>query len=207
MSKIFDYVAMTCLLGTLVAPIVNAQGIDSDVGEWSWGGYAGLASLDSTSAAQQGVDDSAWVTGFMAEYTQSAWITSIGLDVVFYDDNQKFTQEVEGSGAFNDGDRSTASSSANGYLLYAGTGYQWLFTEQQNVAVRLQGGYGLMVSSERSIGYCTDCYSEDIDIDGGLYIKASALHSGDSVSFGGYIQQYISDGLNTVLGVSISSSF
>jgi hypothetical protein len=176
-------------------------------GDWSYSGYAGLASIDSARASQQGVDDSAWLVGFSADYTQSDWVTSLGLDVTLYDDKLKFTQAVEGTGSFNNGDRSTAKSSANGFLLYVATGYQWKFTEQQNVAVRLQGGFAQMVSSERSIGTCTNCYSEDINIDGGVFAKATVLRSGESVSFGAYLQQYLGDGVNTVLGITIASSF
>ena len=207
MNNTLRYKAVSFLLCALAPPLAIAQDIQVAPSEWSFSGYAGQASIDSTTALQEGVDDNAWIVGFSADYMHSNWVTSVGLDVMLYDDNQKFNQEVEGNGVFNDGDRSTESSSANGYLLYAATGYQWLFTEQQNVAVRLQGGYSHMFSSERSIGTCTNCYSEDINVDGGVFAKATVLRAGESVSFGAFLQQYFGDGVNTVFGITIASSF
>lgn len=195
------------LLCALTAPTLAAQEAEGMSGDWSFSGSVGQASFDSDSALQEGVDDSAWVLGVSGDYIQNNWVSSVGVDIVFYDDNQKFSQEVEGTGIINNGDRSTETSSASGGIIYVASGYQWLHGEEQNVALRLQGGFGLMTFSERSIGSCTNCYSEDIDIDGGLFIKASALRSGESVSVGGYIQQYVGDGINTVIGITIASSF
>lgn len=207
MENTRKYKAVSLLLCALATPIAIAQDADFESGKWNFSGYTGQASIDSASALQEGVEDRAWIVGFSADYLQKNWVTSVGLDVTFYDDNQKFSQEVEGNGVFNGGDRSTESSTANGYLMYVASGYQWLFTEQQNLAVQLQGGYGHMLSSERSIGACTNCYSEDIDVNGGVFAKVTILHSGESVSFGAFLQQYFGDGVNTVFGITIASSF
>ena len=70
---------------------------------------------------------------------------------------------------FNDGDISTESSDAGAVTGYVATGYEWKFGADQDLTVLAQVGYTHLFSSERSIDYCRNCYSEDIDIDGGVY--------------------------------------
>lgn len=199
----------SCIALALTAPLALAQDSEQQIssGDWGMSVYASQTSIDSTIAAQQGIDDSLWVIGVSADYTKSNWITSLGVEAVLYDDQDEFSQAVEGTGLVNRGDVSTKSSSASGALLFAATGYQWLYGEKQNIALRLQGGYSVLARSERSIANCSDCYSEDIDVDAGLFVRAGVMRSTEHFSFGIHLQQYVGDGLNTGLGITIASAF
>jgi hypothetical protein len=177
------------------------------VGEWHFAGYGSTVSLDGKSTALEGVEDSAYSIGATADYIQNSWVTSIGGEILIYDDNAEFKQRVEGTGLFNDGDVSTTSSDANAFLLYVASGYQWRFNEEQGVALTLQGGLAALIASERSIDSCSNCFSEDIDLDAGPFVKASLTNSTDSVSFGVYVQQYLSGDLSNAFGISIGTKF
>lgn len=174
---------------------------------WQWGADVSVASINSKTAKQEGVDKNAYLLGVNANYISSNWVTSLGMDMVFYDDKSDFKQYVEGDGLFNRGDVSVESSSASGLLLSVATGYQWLYGKQQQIALRLQGGASVMAMSERSISGCSNCYSEDIDVDGGIFAKVTALHQGEHINIGAHLQQYAGDGLGTVFGITVSTSF
>lgn len=185
-----------------------SQETESSVND-GWGYSANLAtlSIDSDKAIEEGIEDNVISLGLYADYTQNNWITSLGMDVVFYDDNNEFSQQVVGDGLFNEGDRSTESSDAMGFLLSAASGYQWYFGEENKAALQLQGGFSAMVSSERSISNCSDCRSEDIDIDGGAFVRAKLLGTGESISYGLVLTQYVSGDLGTAIGFQIGFGF
>lgn len=172
---------------------------------WDWGGRLAMLSIDEDTARTQGVDDSAYLIGFEGNYRQSSWVTTLGMDIVVYDDNEEFSQTVVGDGLFNDGDVSVESSSATGVLLSVATGYEWRFTESNDVSVLVQAGYSQMFASDRSIDNCEDCYSEDIDVDGGLFAAVSLMKSNENFDIGLYFQQYLTgDGLDNGLGLRFS---
>lgn len=124
-----------------------------------------------------------------------------------YDDNQEFSQTVIGDGFLNDGDISVESSSANGVLLSDATGYRWAFGEKGDVTATLQGGFGVMVASQRRIENCSNCFSEDIDIDGGAFIKASLMKKNETFDIGIFAQQYLGgDGVTNAFGIAVNFS-
>lgn len=195
------------IVGALMVAGSNAYA-QSNIGEWGYSGYISAVSIDSDTALSQGVGDSAYSIGFSADYLKGNWLTSLGMEIIIYDDNRAFTQVVEGSGLFNDGDISTESSDANGIVAYIGTGYQWRFGENKDVAFSLQGGFSHLFASDRSIESCSNCFSEDIDVDAGAYVKATLSRSTDSFSVGVHVQQFLGgDGLTNAFGVSIGSTF
>lgn len=138
---------------------------------------------------------------------QNDWVTSLGVDIIFYDDNNEFSQDVIGDGLFNDGEHSRESSSAMGFLLSAASGYQWVFGKENKAALQLQGGFSAMLSSERSISNCSDCRSEDIDIDGGAFVRAKLLGTGSTIKYGLVLTQYVNGDLGTAVGFQIGSDF
>jgi hypothetical protein len=123
---------------------------------------------------------------------------------MIYDDEDSFSQTVID---VNDGDISTESSDADAVLLNAATGYAWKFGEEAKTAVRLQGGFAIVTSSERSIANCSNCSTEDIDIGGGIFVRATLLQSFESWSMGVFVQQYLNGDINNAFGISISSAF
>ncbi|GLR70541.1 hypothetical protein [Agaribacter marinus] len=177
-------------------------------GYWDYGLRLGITSIDDLTARSEGIDESAYIVGLDVDYTKSNWVTTFTLDILVYDDNAKFSQEVEGTGLFNDGERSRASSSATGGFISIGTGYQWIADEGGTIALRAQGGFGAVVYSERSISNCSNCRSEDIDVDGGAFVKLSADKDFGTVTVGIFAQQFLGgDGLDNIYGLRFSSGF
>lgn len=175
------------------------------VDSWDWGGRLAVVSIDEETALTQGVDDTAYLIGFEGNYRQSSWVTSLGMDIVVYDDNEEFSQTVIGDGLFNDGDVSVESSSATGVLVSVATGYEWRFTASNEVALQWQVGYSHMFASDRSIDNCNDCFSEDIDVDGGVFTAVSLMKSNKDFDLGLLVQQYLSgDGLDNSIGLRFS---
>ena len=194
---------LALMLGTQA---VVAEEIEKNQG-WSFGANLAVVNLDSKVAAQEGVDDAAWSIDASAIYTKDHWVTSLGLGYLGYDDNREFTQRVEGDGWFNDGDISTESSDAGAVTGYVATGYEWKFGADQDLTVLAQVGYTHLFSSERSIDYCRNCYSEDIDIDGGVYAKVAATKDMGPITLGVFVQQYLSGDIDNAFGLQLTTQF
>ncbi|MDF2178279.1 hypothetical protein P2G88_08450 [Aliiglaciecola sp. CAU 1673] len=197
-----------CIFAGMMAGQVAAQEQPLTQAYWEFAGRAAITNLDSDTAKQEGVDSSAYSLGFTADYYSNVWVTSLGLDILFYDDNASFRQQVEGTGWLNNGDRSTENSDANAVVASIAFGHQWKFAEENSVAATLQGGYAHVFASERGISNCSNCYSEDIDIDGGMFIQATVEKDVGGWAIGAYVQQFLTgDGLNNSFGVRFSSGF
>ena len=188
--------------------ICNTAVSHANAGSWEYGGRLSGVSIDEDTAREQGIEDSAYLLGLHADYVENGWVTSLGLDVIIYDDNEEFTQTVEGTGFYNDGDISVESSDANAAMASVAVGYQWRFGEDQQTALRAQIGYAGVFSSERRITNCSDCFSEDIDVDGGGFISVNVEREMGAVSVGLYAQQFLGgDGVSSIFGIRISSGF
>ncbi|MCW8109969.1 hypothetical protein OPS25_15795 [Alteromonas ponticola] len=174
---------------------------------WSFGANVSKVLLDSDAASQAGVESRALQTGFHLDYIVSNWVSTAGFTFITYDDNNAFLQTVIGEGPLNRRYIIVESSDANAILLQGATGYRWMLNKSYNIDFIAQAGFSLPVISERSIGSCTRCYSEDIDLDGGAFVMGRLGHNGRSVRFGLSIQQFISGDLGTVMGLEIGSSF
>ena len=202
--KIWNILALSA---ALCGASISVQAASME-GDWEFGGRVGMLNIDSDTALQQGIDDSAYVVGGFTNYVQNGWVTSAALDIVVYDDNEEFRQLVESDGIFNDGDLSIESSDASAGLFSVATGYQWYLGEDNNTITRAQIGFTAVFASERSIVNCDDCFSEDIDVDGGAFIKGSIERNLGSVAVGLYLQQYLGgDGLSNSIGINISTGF
>lgn len=163
--------------------------------DWTFGGYLESISLDPEKAAQEGIEDSAWALGFNADYfSDQLMMVSLGSALVFYDDNREFNQQVEVVGGFDDGDIRTESSEALGMSVHADFGPRFAFGASDSSFFSAKAGFTGFLFSERSIGYCDNCYEEDIDIDGGVYVQTALGHSFGAVSLGLVYNQYLDDG-------------
>ncbi len=198
-------VLFTLLFATITAS-ANSRG-NGAYGSWQANGTISTINIDSDRALQEGVEDSALQIGFYADYLQNSWVSTIGASFIIYQDDREFEQTVIGKGLYNDGDIYIESSDANAMLIHLATGYRWTFGEAQKLDFITQGGFSFSALSERSIDYCSNCYSEDIELDGGAFIKARLSHSSESVRFGLMVQQFISGDFDTVIGFEIGSSF
>ncbi len=181
---------------------------DSDYGFWTYNGAIGKTSLNSDNARKEGIDEEAMSYGFYGNYHKGQLLTSLGLDFVSYDDNEGFSETVIQQGGWDDGDISRRSSDASAFLLSAAFGPKFYLGEQQSTFAYLQGGYGLLTYSERSIGSCSNCSSEDIDIEGGVFANGGIKTNLGAISVGVDYRQYLSgDGLENAFSLTIGSAF
>jgi hypothetical protein len=199
--------ATLAFISTFSVVGVNAQENNEVEGEWFFNAHVGTMSLDKDKANSQYSDSSAYVVGFNADYLTSNWITTGTVAFLVYDDYAEFSQVVEGQGWFNNGDSSVESSNASGVIFSIASGYQWTVGEEREFAARLQAGFSGLTASERGIENCSNCYSEDININGGLFLLGSIQRDVGRFSIGLFYQQYFSGDLNNSLGISISSGF
>jgi len=167
---------------------------------WSWSAHVGTMNIDSKVAKQQGIDDSAWTIGIAAErYSSDSSLTFVlGAEFIGYDDQYSFSQET------NKGNK---GSDASGALIYAEFGPRVPFGKDDSNYFIAHAGVSGMLNSERGISYCEDCYSEDIDVTGGLYGVLGVGHSFGNFDLGLQFQQYFSGDLDNSLRLRVSSSF
>lgn len=198
---------LTAAVTFIAASNANAQQTISH-GEWRFGGHLSGLTIEDEIAEAERIDTGAFSIGFYTDYRKGSWISSLGFDFIFYDDNDEFSVLVEGDGIFNDGDISSESSDATALLISVATGYEFRFRQQQDFAVSLQGGYGYVTSSERSISNCSNCPTEDIEVDGGVFAKVTATKDFPGFAMGLYGQQFVTgDGLSTNYGITFSNKF
>jgi hypothetical protein len=192
--KALIFCALSCC--PLFSLTVQAQ----DESGWAWSGRLGNLNIDSEVAQKQYVDDAAVIVGFAAErYTDTSDFTlTIGADFISYDDKATFRQLT------TDGDK---RSSASGFMLFVEYGPKLRFGVDKSLFFVAHGGLSAVLGSERSIGNCTDCYTEDIELDGGAYGLLGIGHIFSSVELSLQFQQYFTGDFDNSLSLKLSSAF
>lgn len=196
--KILTTLSLAALLG---APaIASAAPQEQAYSGWSWSAHVGNLNIDSDVAKAQGIDDSAWVLGAAAErFSSDSNLTFlIGVDLIGYSDNYSFSQDT------NKGEKSSDASAA---MVYAEFGPKIHFGKGDSNYFIAHAGISGIFSSERGIGYCSDCYSEKIDVKGGAYGVLGVGHSFSSFDVGLQFQQYFKGDLDNSLRFNISTTF
>jgi len=201
MNKLFRTAVATA------AMTISSNGISQELetteqagGGWQFGVYYESLSIDPQAALGEWIGDSAHVLGFNAEYDLGAWnlAANMGLGGVMYDDYAEFSQTVIDDGWLGGGDISTESSSATAMNLFAEIGPNYRLGESGAVALTARIGYGGLFASERSIANCEDCYSEDIELSGGLYgVVGASVDVGASSVIGGQYRSYFGGDLES----------
>lgn len=200
-TRLFYKTITTFIFGALLANQALAQQPGEPVySGWSWSAHAGTLNLDSEVAEEQFVEDSAWVIGLAAErYSSDSNLTFlIGLDFIGYSDNLPFDQNT------TDGWKESDASAAMAYFEF---GPRVPFGVDHTNYFIAHAGVSGVFSSERGISNCSNCYSEDIDVSGGLYGVIGVGHSFESFDLGLQFQQYFSGDIDNSLRLRISSSF
>lgn len=170
----------------------------------SWTGAIGLEmiSISRQAAREQYIDSSALRLNIEGEYFFTQTLsTTLGMGIISYDDNSSFSQRTED----NFGNVKNSESSANAVPFYAELGYKRFFSGEATPYITVRGGFSFIMGSERSIGNCSNCYSENIDIDGGMYaLLGAGIVAGDSWSLGLHYKNYLSGDLESGIGLNIS---
>lgn len=201
-------VNLCCVLGVLAAsPLALAQNrpAPQPSGSWSWSGHVDHVTLDKEAAFSQGVDETATALGFAGEYytNRSEMTLSLGLNVLLYNDNDEFVQYVRDYW----GDHSYEESDASALMLFAEYGPKYRFGTDNLSFVVVRGGASAILGSERSISDCSNCYSEDIDINGGVYGVLGVGRTLGSLDLSLQYQQYFSGDIDNSIRLKLSGAF
>lgn len=203
MSKSFNL----CALALTVAMAASAHAQDEkavyvhpEVPAYSgWGWHVGVEHLaiDSAVAKQEKIRDSATVLNLEADYFMADKPLELHLGVSFiqYGDHDEFSQY----GCYEwGGDCESKSSDASAMQLYGDYGLKKRFGPHKGGFYTLRGGFSAILGSERSINNCKNCYSEDIDVSGGLYgLAGIGFNATKSFSMGLNYKQYLSGDLES----------
>ena len=178
---------------------------NADYTGWSWSGHVDHVTFDKDAAAAQGIEGSATAIGGAAEYYSSRTenTLSLGINFLFYRDNDAFSQFVEDYW----GDIDYSESDANAFMVFAEYGPKYRFGQDNMTFVTVRGGVSGMLYSERAISGCHNCYSEDIDIDGGVYGVLGIGQTLGRLDVGLQFQQYFSGDLDNSVRLKISGAF
>ena len=174
-------------------------------GSWSWSGHIDHVALDDEAAWEEGIEDSATAIGFAGEYytNNSEMTLSLGMNFLFYHDNAAFAQYVEDYW----GDIDYEESDASAMTLFVEYGPKYRFGQDNLSFVVVRGGANAVFFSERAISGCRNCYSEDIDIDGGVYGVLGIGRTLGSLDIGLQFQQYFSGDIDNSIRFKISGAF
>ena len=196
--------ALTSLVTSLIFT-TNAYAQDSTfdpAGSWAFNFGLEQVSFNKEQAASPSaqIDDSAIGLIFEGEYFFSShYSATVGMEYLAYDDNGSFTQNT------TDGYK---SSDASGIPIYGELGYKRFFGENERAYVTARAGMSIMVSSERSISYCSDCAEQDIEIDGGFYGMAGlGVRLGHNWALGAHYKSYLTGDIENAVGVSVSYGY
>lgn len=196
----------TCLLASasFAAPSANNPN-NADYTGWSWSGHVDHVSIDSQAAAEQWIKDSATAIGGAAEYYSSKTENTLvlGGSVLLYRDNAEFAQYVEDYW----GDVDYNESDATAFMLFAEYGPKYRFGQDNMSFFTVRGGVSGIFASERGISNCRNCYSEDIEIDGGVYGVLGIGQTLGRFDLGMQFQQYLSGDLDNTIRLKFSGAF
>lgn len=176
-------------------------------GGWSWSGNIEHINIDPDVAHRRDVQigESATALGIGAEYftANEGPSFSLGLSYILYNDNNEFYQYVHDD--WNG--RSYEQSDANALMASAEIGQKIPFGWDQLNFFTARAGVNGIFASERAIANCSNCYAEDLDINGGFYGVLGVGHSFNRMDIELQFQQYFSGDLDNSLRLKISSRF
>jgi len=178
---------------------------NADYTGWSWAGHVDHVTIDSQAAAEQWIKDTATAIGGTAEYysSKSENTLVLGGSVLFYRDNAEFAQYVEDYW----GDVDYSESDATAFMVFAEYGPKYRFGQDNMSFFTVRGGVSGMLYSERAISSCSNCYSEDIDIDGGVYGVLGIGQTLGSLDLSLQFQQYFSGDFDNTIRLKLSGAF
>lgn len=197
--------SISLLASTAFAAAANNNPNNADYTGWSWSGHVDHVTIDSQAAAEQWIKDSATAIGGAAEYYSSTSENTLvlGASLLFYRDNAEFAQYVEDYW----GDVDYTESDANALMLFAEYGPKYRFGQDNMSFFSVRGGVSGILGSERSISNCRNCYSEDIEIDGGVYGLVGIGQTLGRLDLSLQFQQYFSGDLDNTIRLKLSGAF
>ncbi len=136
-------------------------------------------SLINQSAQQEGIENDAIGLTLQINFPQDNTEWSVGIGLYGYSDNEEFTTLVQNQGSTA---MYEADSGASASRLFAEYGF--IFQPSSNLLLSTKLGYNEVFASSRSITNCSNCPSEDIKIEGGIYGQVGTRFLFDSFNVG-----------------------
>lgn len=171
-------------------------------GRWAFNIGLEQVSIDKEQAfsADAQIDDSALSLHFEGEYFfHSHYSVTLGLAFLQYDDLASFNQDTTGG---------NKSSDASAMPVYGELGYKRFFGPNDKVYLTTRAGVSVVLASERSISNCSNCYEEDIEIDGGFYgMLGAGMRLGQTWALGLHYKNYFSGDIENAVGLTISYGY
>lgn len=198
------YLLKSLVMFFLLTPLFTFAQYPATPG-WSWSGHVDHMTFDDEAAWEEGIAENATAIGFSVERFQNTheYTWSLGMNFIFYNDNDEFAQYIEDYW----GDVDYQESDADGISIFAEYGPRYRFGADKLSFFTVRGGLNGVVYSERGISNCSDCYSEDIDIEGGVYGLIGVGRTLGAIDLGLQFQQYFSGDIDNVVRLKISGSF
>lgn len=201
------YFSQFLFAGLFTAASSLALAAEQTYSGWSWAAHVDHINITEDVANRPAVlvGESATAIGAAAEYFTSAndMVYAVGLNYIFYNDNNEFAQYIDSywSGYGYE------ESDAGAFMAYAELGPEYHFGADGLSFFTVRGGYSGIFASERAIDNCDNCYSEDINIDGGLYGLVGIGRSVGPVDLSLQFQQYFNGDLDNSFRFMISGGF
>ncbi|MDH5434364.1 MAG: hypothetical protein OEY19_10505 [Gammaproteobacteria bacterium] len=146
-----------------------------------WFMSVGYTGIDSETAFWEGIGDSGTSLKLGYGGHTNNFVYGFGMSWIMLSDKNSFSQTVQD----NFGNTSTKSSSADAFGGFGELGYSYVF-DSGNTSFDLLGGFEF-VRAERTIANCSNCLSENINLDSGLYVLSRFTffnQSGSAFSLG-----------------------
>ncbi len=162
------HILSAALLSLLISPAFAQDNSENNSQEkWlnssGWGVSLGSISIDPVVAAEGNIGDSAqYISGYW-QGQHDNFLMATGFGFLILDDKLDVSYTTEDQF----GNVEDSSASASGIDFYFEGGYRY------NVAkfnFDILAGYEYM-SADRSVSNCSDCPSDDITLEAGLYVK------------------------------------
>ncbi|MFK5968907.1 MAG: outer membrane beta-barrel protein [Candidatus Marithrix sp.] len=157
-------------------------------------GYVGKVQFTPEFADKAGLDEEAWTVDGRIDFDlQEYFSVEFGIGALFVDDKQKFTQEVNYIDYYDDY-RGTyiAESSETGFLLSIAGKINYPMNDMFSGNMLI--GYEYM-DFDREIAECETCYSENVEIDAGLFLGAGiGVRFGENTELKFQYKMYLNDG-------------
>ncbi|AMX03364.1 hypothetical protein [Microbulbifer thermotolerans] len=161
------------VLGLVLGAISTAAAAQEQVEEGaeyrgSWGISAEFINFNTDVATVNGIADSGIGLGGSYSGEKGLFNFTIGASLFYVDDKAEFSQRVQNS--WTD-DEYTEDSSIDAVSLYLDGGI--LYPLSEGVSLGMNVGYRYF-DIDRSIANCSNCYSEEIQIESDTYLKPFA---------------------------------
>lgn len=167
---------------------------------WGFSLQLGQLNLDPIAAKYESLNDTATLLSFDAERRWNDYNLSIatGFDIQMYRDKAGFRQNTT---------MGMQSSSASGGSFHVQGGPQMRLGDNDAIRAFLHVGYNQVLSNDRSIGNCTNCYSEKIRLESGNYFATGIGYTINNLTWGVQYVKYASGDFKDSLALRMSGSF